>query len=86
MPKEINISLILPIPKISNSSTVNPLKPIIPCNVIYKIISKIIVAKLIPLLDKIISLGYCTGSASLLQILENKTWIDGYKVGSTKGM
>ena len=35
----------------------NPLKPIILCNVIYKIISKIIVAKLIPLLDKIISLA-----------------------------
>lgn len=55
MPKEVNCSLIVLIPKISNPTTVNHFKPISLCNVVYKIISKLLVEKLRPLLDKIIS-------------------------------
>ena len=55
MPKEVNSSLIVLIPKISNPTFVNHFRPISLCNVIYKIISKLLVSKLRPLLDKIIS-------------------------------
>ena len=56
MPKEVNASLIVLIPKISNPSSINHFKPINLCNVVYKIISKILVDKIRPLLDKMISL------------------------------
>lgn len=55
MPKEVNCSLIVLIPKISNPTSINHFKPISLCNVIYKIISKLLVAKLQPLLNKLIS-------------------------------
>ena len=55
MPKEVNASLIVLIPKISNPTSVNHFKPINLCNVVYKIISKILVDKIRPLLDKMIS-------------------------------
>lgn len=55
MPKEVNCSLIVLIPKISNPTSVNHFKPISLCNVVYKIISKLLVAKLRPLLNRLIS-------------------------------
>ena len=55
MPKEINNSLIVLIPKITNPTSVNHFRPISLCNVVYKIISKILVSKLRPVLDKLIS-------------------------------
>ena len=55
MPKEVNSSLIVLIPKISNPTPVQHFRPISLCNVVYKIISKLFVAKLRPHLDKIIS-------------------------------
>ena len=55
MPKEVNCSLIVLIPKISNLTSVNHFRPISLCNVVYKIISKLLVAKLRPLLDRLIS-------------------------------
>ena len=55
MPKKVNNSLIVLIPKISNPTTVNHFKLIRLCNVVYKIILKLLVEKLRPLLDKIIS-------------------------------
>lgn len=55
MPKEVNSSLIVLIPKVTNPSTVNHFSPISLCNVVYKLISKLLVAKLRPHLDKIIS-------------------------------
>ena len=55
MSKEVNSSLIVLIPKLCNPSSVNHYKPINLCNVVYKIISKLLVEKLRPLLDKLIS-------------------------------
>ena len=55
LPKEANSSLIVLIPKTSNPTTVNNFRPISLCNVVYKIISKLLVAKFRPLLHKIIS-------------------------------
>lgn len=55
MPKEVNGSLIVLIPKTSNPSAINNFRPISLCNVVYKIISKLSVAKLRPLLYKLIS-------------------------------
>lgn len=54
MPKEVNSSFIILIPKISNPSSMNHYRPISLCNVIYKIISKLLVNKIRPLLHKII--------------------------------
>lgn len=55
MPKEVNASLIVLIPKISNPASVNHFSPISLCNVVYKIISKLLMEKIMPLLDKMIS-------------------------------
>ena len=55
MSKEVNSSLIVLIPKLCNPSSANHYKPISLCNVVYKIISKLLVEKLRPLLDKLIS-------------------------------
>ena len=55
MSKEVNCFLIVLIPKISNPSTTHHFRPISLCNVVYKIISKLLVAKIRPILDKIIS-------------------------------
>lgn len=55
MCKEVNSSLIVLIPKITNPTFVNHFKPISLCNVVYKIISKLLITKLRPLLDKLIS-------------------------------
>lgn len=55
MPREVNCSLIVLIPKISNPTSANHFRPISLCNAVYKIISKLLVSKLRPLLDKLIS-------------------------------
>lgn len=55
MPREVNCSLIVLIAKITNPSTSHHFRSISLCNVVYKIISKLLVAKLRPHLDKIIS-------------------------------
>ena len=55
MPKEINNSLIVLIPKTQCPTSFNNFKPISLCNVIYKIISKLIVSKIRPFLHKLIS-------------------------------
>lgn len=55
MSNEANSSLIILIPKTPNPTTVNNFRSISLCNVVYKIISKLLVAKLRPLLHKIIS-------------------------------
>ena len=55
MPKEVNSSLIILIPETPNPSSTNNYRPISLCNVVYKIISKLLVAKIQPLLHKLIS-------------------------------
>lgn len=55
MPKEINSSLIVLTPKVSSPLTFNNYRPISLCNVVYKVISKILVSRIKPLLSKLIS-------------------------------
>lgn len=52
VPKEINRTLIALIPKIDQPTSINQFRPISLCNVGYKIVTKIIVARLRPLLLK----------------------------------
>jgi hypothetical protein len=52
---EVNSSIIVLIPKIKSPSSVNHYRPISFCNTIYKTIAKILVSKVKPLLDKLIS-------------------------------
>lgn len=60
LPVWLNKSLITLIPKTDNPERVNQLRPIRLCNVAYKVITKIIVARLRPFLKKI--LGPCQAS------------------------
>ncbi|XP_023878160.1 uncharacterized protein LOC111990605 [Quercus suber] len=71
MPKEVNSSLIVLIPKISNPTTVNHYRPISLCNVVYKIISKLLVEKLRPLLDKLVLLTQSAFIPKIRWIAEN---------------
>ena len=52
---EVNNSLIVLIPKIYTLSSINHFRPISLCSTVYKVIAKILVSRLCPLLDKLIS-------------------------------
>ena len=56
LPSEVNSSLIVLIPKTDNPCSVNNYRRISLCNVVYKIISKLLVSKLRTVLHKFISL------------------------------
>ncbi|KAL2251903.1 UNVERIFIED_CONTAM: putative mitochondrial protein [Sesamum indicum] len=53
--KQINSTILTVIPKVHSSTSVADFRPISCCNVLYKIIAKLIVQKLSVILDKIIS-------------------------------
>lgn len=53
-PQDLNISLITLIPKIDNPEFITQFIPIILCNVSYKIVTKILVQRIRPILDKIV--------------------------------
>ena len=55
VPEYLNRTLITLIPKIQSLKTLNNYRPISLCNIVYKIITKIIVARLRPYLDKLVS-------------------------------
>uniref|UniRef100_A0A2N9H0H1 aminobutyraldehyde dehydrogenase n=1 Tax=Fagus sylvatica TaxID=28930 RepID=A0A2N9H0H1_FAGSY len=55
MLKEVNSSFIVLIPKNNSPSTVNHFRPISLCNTVYKVIAKILVSRLRPLLANLVS-------------------------------
>ncbi|KAL0005393.1 hypothetical protein SO802_012954 [Lithocarpus litseifolius] len=55
VPKYLNRTNIVLIPKIAGPETLGNYLPISLCNIVYKIVSKMIVARLRPLLDKLVS-------------------------------
>lgn len=55
MLSEVNNSLIVLIPKITAPSSANHFRPISLCNIVYKIIAKLLVSRLRPLLANLIS-------------------------------
>ena len=55
VPEYLNRTLIALIPKIQSPETLSNYRPISLCNTVYKIVTKIIVARLRPHLDKLIS-------------------------------
>ena len=55
IPEELNRTHITLIPKIPWPKTLNNYRPISLCNTVYKIVSKILVVRLRPLLGKLIS-------------------------------
>lgn len=55
VPEEVNKTLVSLIPKVDNPDSIKMFRPISLCNVVYKVISKIIVDRLRPLLAKIVS-------------------------------
>ena len=55
MPEYLNRTHIVLIPKIQGPKTLGNYKPISLCNTVYKIVTKIIVARLRPYLEKLVS-------------------------------
>ena len=55
IPEYLNKTYIVLIPKIQGPKTLGNFRPISLCNTIYKVVTKIIVARLRPLLEKLIS-------------------------------
>ena len=55
VPSYLNETLISLIPKCQNPETLNNYRPISLCNSVYKIVSKILVARIRPLLSNLIS-------------------------------
>ncbi|KAL0448194.1 UNVERIFIED_CONTAM: LINE-1 reverse transcriptase [Sesamum latifolium] len=53
--KQFNVTLLVLIPKVQAPSRVSDFRPISCCNVLYKVITKIIVQRLRPVLDRLIS-------------------------------
>ena len=55
LPRELNHTLVCVLPKTQNASSVNEFRPISCCTVLYKYISKVIVDRIKPFLDGLVS-------------------------------
>ena len=55
MLSELNETLIVLIPKVPQPKSINDFRPISLCNVVYKVISKVLVNRMRPILSDIIS-------------------------------
>lgn len=55
LPDQLNSTLIALVPKVERPVTMSQLRPISLCNTLYKVVSKILVARLRPLMSKLVS-------------------------------
>ncbi|KAL3646608.1 hypothetical protein CASFOL_009575 [Castilleja foliolosa] len=65
--KQVNHTTIALVPKSDNASSVSDYRPIACCNVTYKVISKIIAARLGPVLNSIIDPAQAAGGRSMIE-------------------
>jgi len=87
--KAFNASFIALIPKQEKSNTVDGFRPIALCNVVYKIISKVITNRLKPLLLALISeekMGYVEGRQILNNIIQSHEVVHSLKRNKQAGM
>jgi len=87
--KALNASFIALIPKKENAMTPDGFKPISLCNVVYKIISKVIANRLKPLLPTLISeeqIGYVEGKQILNNIIQTYEVVHSLKSNKQAGM
>ena len=86
MPEYLNRTLIVLVPKCQNLETINNYRPISLCNTIYKVVTKIIVARIHPLLSNLISpvqAAFVLGRRGLDNVLINQELI--YSIDKKKG-
>ena len=86
MPEYLNRTLITLVPKCQNPETINNYRPISLCNTIYKVVTKIIVARIRPLLSNLISpvqAAFVLGRRGLDNVLINQELI--YSIDKKKG-
>lgn len=55
LPEHLNDTLIALVPKVERPTSMPQLRPISLCNTLYKVVSKILVARLRPLMSKVVS-------------------------------
>ncbi|KAJ9536550.1 hypothetical protein OSB04_un000302 [Centaurea solstitialis] len=84
LPKEVNHTLLCLLPKTPNASSVSEFRPIACCSVLYKCISKVIVDRIKPYLDGIISRSqsaFIPGRKIVDNILMAHELVAGYHLG-----
>ncbi|KAJ9536741.1 hypothetical protein OSB04_un000126 [Centaurea solstitialis] len=84
LPKELNHTLLCLLPKTPNASSVSEFRPIACCSVLYKCISKVIVYRMKPYLDGIISRSqsaFIPGRKIVDNILMAHELVAGYHLG-----
>ena len=67
--RQVNATVLTLIPKVHNPTRISDFRPIACCNVLYKVITKIIVERMSLVMDKLISPAQTTFALGLLAII-----------------